>query len=526
MEDLNSLSISLYDPGMTHIHRVGLAGLYMTLRRLDTGGGTFEGLKFVLDKSRIIISWNGNGLESFDKLFKTAFGTTLTPPAGLIDFAAHRGLAMGDLQRIALTKAVLGSFLQHNKQNKIPKGTKSRSLSVSLEDKQVLVEYRPFVKPYAHADAASSLLGRKGQAKSCVAIKGWLYPGATQRHSTLSGTEMEDPAERFLCLLFAPVASLYYRLVHRGRDGRFDVRRGTAVCLPHVSELERYSRCYERYLRCPVERLCADGLGDAGLSALVVLKAKDSMDKLGVEGCTILTMGTVGWSKQQRTRTGVAVLEDLEEKTLDRFELAYRCLPNNIRIKLPKPTKGSPEPENRYFVSTSLVRGLIADNIVRGREWFRDLTDLMGSKDSARIVSYEKGGLKQMVDQVSWSHEADKHFVEAVHAAIRNRYGALASQAKQRGETIRFDREFERMRTGLMRAKNAQTLRAELADLFARGGLNRSLQKGWQEVLPLFTGSDWQRARDLALLGLASYTGKGADQIESAEPELDEEEQL
>ena len=54
-----------------------------------------------------------------------------------------------------------------------------------------------------------------------------------------------------------------------------------------------------------------------------------------------------------------------------------------------------------------------------------------------------------------------------------------------------------------------------MADLFARGGLNKTLQESWAEILPLFTGPDWQRARDLALLALASYAGRGAEQIET-----------
>ncbi len=526
MEALNELRMGLYDPGMTQVHRVGLAGLYMTLRRLGNDDCAFEGLRFELAKDRVIVAWHGSGLESFDKLFKTAFGFTKKKPDGLVDFAAHRRLAIGDLQRIELTKAVLGSFLQHNKQNKIPKGTSSRTLALSLEDKQVMIEYRPLVKPYAHSDAAASLLTNKGMPKENVTIKGWLYPGAAERHSTLTGTEMEETPERFLCLLFVPVASLYYRLSHHGKDGKFDQRRGTAVCFPHITDLESYTHCYERYLRSPVERLCADGLGDAGLSALVALKADDSMEKLGLQGCTVLTMGTVGWSKQQRTRTGVVVIEDLQEATLESFDLACRCLPNRLVIKVSKPSKTGTNVENTFFISTSLARGLIGDNIASSQEWFRGFAQFMCSTRLARTISYEKGGLKEMVDKVSWSHEADKQFVEAVHVAMRNRYGALASHAKQRGETVRFDREFERMRTGLMRAKNAPTLRGELADFFARGGTNKTLQKDWQQILPLFTGSDWQRARDLALLGLASYTGKGADQLITVDDEVGEEEQL
>jgi len=508
MGTLNQLSIGLFDPGMTHIHRIGLAGLYMSLKNLGTSGSTFQGMDYKMAMDHVALTWSGT--EPFDKLLNTAFGITQTQPSGLIDFAAHRGLAIGDLQRIELTRAVLGSYLQHNKQNKIPKGTATRSLSLPLGDDQVFIEYRPLVKPYAHSEGANWMLKKKGNPKEIVSIKGWLYPGAAERHVALSGTKMEEPPEKCLCLLFAPVASLYYRLSHRRSDGKFDKRRGTAVCFPHITDLESYSRCYGRYLQSPVERLSADGLGDAGLSALVALKAGDSLEHLGLIGCTVVTMGTVGWYKQQMTRTGVAVLEEVREEVLNHFDLACRCLPNRVQITLGDQSKKGRNAEQRYFVVTSLARGLIAENIAAGREWFRGFAQLMCSKEQARIISFEKGGLKEMVDKTPWPHEADKHFVEAIHAAVGNRYGALAAQAKNRGEAIPFDREFERMRTGLMRAKNAQSLRAELADLFARGGLNKILQKQWPQLLPLFTGSDWQRSRDLALLGLASYEGKGA----------------
>lgn len=125
----------------------------------------------------------------------------------------------------------------------------------------------------------------------------------------------------------------------------------------------------------------------------------------------------------------------------------------------------------------------------------------------------------------NWNREEDQRFVEAVHTAIRNRYGALASRARKKGESIRFDREYESIRTSLMRAKNPRTLRAEIADLFARGGINQSLKDHWRELLELFTGEDWERARDLALLGLASYSGVGSQEVEiNQEPMEDEEE--
>jgi CRISPR-associated protein Cas8a1/Csx13 len=79
-----------------------------------------------------------------------------------------------------------------------------------------------------------------------------------------------------------------------------------------------------------------------------------------------------------------------------------------------------------------------------------------------------------------------------------------------------------------MRAKNAQTLRAELADFFSRGGINPVLQEEWKQVLGIMVQPDWQKARDLALLGLASYKGKGAkalqEELETETISLEEEE--
>ncbi len=520
----NELIIGLFDPGMTHLHRVGLAGLYMTLRSLGTEDGRFETLEFQLEPTKIIIRWHDNGGQSFEKLFSMAFGATTSSPVGLIDFAAHRDTGLGDIQRYELHQAILGSFLQHNKQNMIPKGAVQR-VSLTFEDKQVVLEYRPLHK-YAHALSAKSLLNNRGELKESVPIKSWLYFGAAKRHENLSGTEIEEPPERFVCLLFAPVASVYFRLSRKTRDGSYDERVKTAVCLPHITNLGDYAWSYKRYLGVPVERLSACGLEDAALSALLLLKADVAMDKLGISGCTVVTMGTVNWSAQQKTRTRVISLNDIQQEVLDRFEMAFGCLPNKIVMK--EQDKGGKKGLAdcfRYVVTTSLARALVAENIASGRDWFANFSRLMCSSELAKSMGYEKGGIKKMVDQISWPSEADKKFVEAIHLAMRNRYGTMAFRAKQRGENIRFDREFERMRTGLMRAKNAQTLRAELADFFAKGGINKVLQNDWEQILGLVLSQDWQRSRDLALVALASYTGKGAEELVGEDQEISEEDE-
>jgi CRISPR-associated protein Cas8a1/Csx13 len=321
------------------------------------------------------------------------------------------------------------------------------------------------------------------------------------------------------------MASLYYRIRHSGVDGKPDKRRSTAILLPHITDLEKYYRCFNRYLLAPYKKLSADGLGDAALSAMLELKADDDLDHLGIDGCTVVILGTATWSKQQQSRTLIRSYEGFDGDKLDLFDVACRCLPNRV-VPLKSKNDESESSGKPFFIATSPSRGLISENIASNRDWFLGFTGLMMSQDQAKNISYEQGGLKEMTEAAPWPYETDKKFVEAIHNAIRNRYGAIASRARQDGLHVGdlFKKEYERMRTGLMRAKNAMTLRAELSDFFARGGPNKSLRSSWQDLLPLFTGSDWQRAKDLALFALASYSGKGVEEIETTENDNSEEE--
>ena len=506
-----TMKIGLYDPGMTALHRLGLAGLFMTLNHFETAETALDGARWQRDHRSVALTWDASKTNLLEAIASRAFGST---DDGLLDFAAWRDLTLGDAQKVHLHNAVLSTFLQHNKQNLIPKGTSSRQVSFLIDEKSVTVSYRPLVKPYAHAIAPAGWTDKKGRLKKTVKIKGWLFPGAAERHSRLTGTEIQETPSRALCLLFAPMACLYYRLSHTDPDGKWDERRHAAIVMPHVTDLVAYARAYGRALDAPVRRLAADGMSDAALSALIELKADKDLSDLGVDGCTVVTMGNVAWNKQQKRRTGSVVLRELDPTRLELFEIVTRILPNRIHFYVPKSGKSAEgEKPETYLIGTSLARGLIAENVAAGRAWYQGFTQLMTSGKRAKKLFFERGGLTEMVNEAPWPDEACQKFVEAVHTAIRSRYGSLAARATAQGERIPFDREFERMRTGLMRVKNATTLRAEVADLFARGGINPTLQKEWKDVLPLLTGKDWQLTRDLSLLALASYSGRGQEEL-------------
>ncbi|MDW7709697.1 MAG: type I-MYXAN CRISPR-associated Cas8a1/Cmx1 [Deferrisomatales bacterium] len=507
-----SLTLGLFDPGMTHLHRVGLAGLYMTLERLDPKKYAEHG-SWALEPTRVHLRWTGKPKALFEPLLAEAFGIS---PEGAIQFVAHRRHPMGQLARLLVSSAVLGTFLQHGKTRTL--AGSDASLSLAFDDKQVTHRFRP-VQSYQHQQL-SNLVTDKGDLKPQIKVAGWALPGGSVRHVAYStDTTLVAQHNGFLSLLFAPAASLYFLVSRRTVDGKFDKRRTAALVLPHITNLRKYAEGFTRYLESPARRLYASSLGDAGLlglASLDLLGGGRAADALSVDSCTVLSLGTVVWSKQQKTRTAVAHLRRVDRQRLRLFETSIRLLDNRVVVK----------GDGGYWVATSPSRGLIADNIAAGKPWFAQFWTLMQSKKTAGLLSFDRKGLNDMVQQTPWPNEEDKLFVEAVHDALRNRYGALAGRAKARGETPQFGREFERIRTSLMRAKNRETLRAEIADLFARSGINKVLQGGWEKVLGLFTGPDWQRARDLALLGLASYAGKGVEEIETTDQQTDEEEEV
>jgi len=508
----NSLTLKLFDPGMTHLHRVGLAGLYMTLNQLDPADYQEHGGWKLTDTS-VEFFWKNKPRDLLEPIIDKAFGISKD---GVLDFLVHRKHRMGDLEKIAFHRAVLGTFLQHSRTRTLAK--ESTQLSFEYDQKKITLPLRK-IKQYNN-QKTDNIFNKKGEVKNNIKLAGWVFPGGGVRHVGFSApTALTDNADKFLCLLFAPVGTLFFLISCKNQEGKFDQRKGAAIILPHIKNLKNYERCYRKYLHSPVTQLYANSLGDAGLSALAVLNMKGSggmLQELEIDSCSIVTQGDVPWNKQGKSRTALERISTVNRPILAFFSFASGTLENKLVIK----------EDESYYVQTSTARGLIAGNIAADRPWYTDFYTIMQSQKIAYATGFDRRGLHAMIDDdkhTIWPDSADKLFVEAIHTAIRNRYGALAARTSAKGEKIRFDREFEKIRTSLMRSKNAQTMRAELADLFARGGINKALQQNWPQLLELFTGKDWQKARDLSLLALASYARKGADENETDNAKENEE---
>ena len=109
-----------------------------------------------------------------------------------------------------------------------------------------------------------------------------------------------------------------------------------------------------------------------------------------------------------------------------------------------------------------------------------------------------------------WDSEEERIFLEALWGTLRSLYRQEADAVRRGGTRSAADRlthlDDEIFRR-LMRSKTRDLLRETLAELFAKAGRQETIRSHPAAVWNLMNHPhDWKRARDLALLALATYS--------------------
>jgi CRISPR-associated protein Cas8a1/Csx13 len=408
--------------------------------------------------------------------------------------------------QVTIHQGITGTFLQHNQFFK-SNGKKSKSLPV--DGRKIVVEYKK-AESYAHQHFSKHLCDEQGQLlRGTIGIAGWLYPGAVIRHYAFKEqTKFEETPERALALLFAPVACQYFvlRSHFQGKRAQY------TLVIPEVTDSELYAkRCWD--LRgCGYKNFHASSLGDAGLRFLTYETSLELARYYQFERCQLIMFGTVAWSSSQKTRTEIVMVE-ATEKVIFNYKISCACFPEN---RIVEHTSGN-------FISWSLSRELIADNLIRGLPWWYNFSKRINKQELFKRIYYEREGLYDMIQNGQWDEEAQKLFVQVCHEALRKTFGKIYGRTKE-DEYAQFQRKAERIRAELGRCKNAASFRQFITDFWARAGRISILEDHWEELLPLTTGMmDWKVARDLTLLALASYKPSKKPQPSSSEHKEPEE---
>ena len=490
------LNYHLGDPYMTMLHRAGLAGLYMTLEQFEKEQITpLGGLTWQKSDRSITLSWEGLDQAVLEWLLKESFQLR----DGLIYFRALGQIE--DIQPlVTLHQGILGSFLQHNSTHKST-GKQSKSFVLEEGKPELIVEYK-VLSTYSYQNFTKDLCDPKtgNLLTGGVGISGWLNPGAVVKHNAFSGqTAFEETASSALLLLFAPIACCFFGLRSKLKEQKAQY----ALVVPEITDLRAYSNYRRDYLNLGFRDFYASSLGDAGLKFLIrdnlVNKTQGIIQKLRLKTCHVITLGSVPWAGQQKTRTDVYTVS-ANETLCTNYYIACDHLSDRVIAK---------KDNSSSWIAPSFAREIIADNLARGKPWFAGLSDKINSGALFQQLLYEREGLHKMIkdQRLQWTDQ-QRLFVQACHEAISSTYGQLAKRTKE-GEEIRFDKVNEKFRTGLARCKSPNTFREFITDFWARAGYVPTLKQHWNEIMELVL-TDWKSARDLSLLALASYKGKGA----------------
>lgn len=514
-----SLTIDLFGPGMTSLHKVGLAGLWMTLAALERENGGKPGLRgasgtWTRTPTSVTLKWDDQSQDFFGRLFRESFRIDKN---GLVWLPAL-GEPMDNPQHaVVLQEALLGSFLQHGLTRKAdPPAKPGGSLSFGIDGEPHVLKFRRF-RWYSHQNPAFLV-------DSINPIAGWLLPGGAVRHSGLGQetTAIEEPPGRALALRFAPAGAIYFEIHRRGGG----VRPRYALVVPDIADLEAYSGVRQLFLKHGVQQLYVAGTAEAGFRLLSELEAAHLLPDIQEAAhllpdiqsasCRVISFGVVPWSSQQKTRVSIMVVRAGSAAALRTYSLCRQVLaPKRIR-----PAKGEP------FWDIPQVPDLVATNLSEGRAWWQGFADSVADVERRKhVFSYEKGGLAKMVaNKEAFPEGAERTFVLACQEAWRRRMGQLSEKARREGSKFgdQVAREFDKARITFSRCRNADALREAVADFWARGGSGlRPLQEGWRDILPLLGEERWREARDLALLALASYKGATKEEQDATEQQPD-----
>jgi CRISPR-associated protein Cas8a1/Csx13 len=482
---IDGMRLDLFAPGMTMLHKAGLAGLWMTLkgfeeRRIQLKAGSWK----LTDRS-IELHWTHRA-AFFESLFANSFKLT---SGGLIWLTALGDPADNLQQAVIVHNAVLGTFLQHGQTRRADSSSRrTGAASFDLGDETLAVHFQK-VFSYAHQKAHVDL----AEPTNGLAVPGWLFPGAVKRHVAHGdATAFEETSERRLALLYAPAGVVYFQVARRG-SGR---RPLFALVVPEISGLRDYAEARRALLPLGAKELQVAGTAEAGWKVLSVLAARGLIRDFTSAQCRVFSFGTLPWSPQQKTRVDVYTVHANSADKLRIFGLCQQL----FQVRLVKPEKKDPW-------DVPQVPDLVARNLSSGRPWYTGFADFVtDAKCREHVLKWERKGLNGMIGEGSLSGTREEKFVLACHTAWRTRMRQLYERARRENTdpSSLIQREFGRLRVGFSRCKNAAALREVVTDFWARaGGSLPELRDGWREIIPLF--DDWRLARDLALLALASY---------------------
>lgn len=488
-----TITINLAEPGMTALHKAGLAGLWMTLEALEKENGGIPALpeasgSWERNLTSISLRWDEDPNKFFNKLFEKSFKIDEN---GLVWFPGL-GRPADNLQHaVILQEAFLGSFLQHSSTRQSDPSRKPGGVFSFDVDGSIYIFKFHRIDRYLHQNA-------EFQVDKTNNITGWLLPGGTVRHHGLGekSTALEESPASYLALRFAPIGVIFVEI--ENNLDRVEPRH--CFVIPKIDNLEAYAKLRKLFLKCGIDDLKSPGMNEAGFRVLANLEEANLIHDLENFECQVIAFGKVPWSSMQKTRVGVETVQAKSKSLLQTFRV-YRSL---FKPKLVKTRS------KELFWNIPQMPELIAKNLKSRRQWWEGFAEVVSTTLSRqRIVNFEREGLQKMIENPKgFTEESERIFVSACQQAWHRRLGKISEKAFRDRSSFsdQANREFANICMALSQCKNSSSLRRVIINLWIQGGGPlKPLQDGWQNALTLLDNQNWRKGKDLALLAMVSY---------------------
>ncbi|WP_199322493.1 MULTISPECIES: type I-MYXAN CRISPR-associated Cas8a1/Cmx1 [Calothrix] len=488
------ISLSLDAADTTIMHRVGMTGLYMTLKRLEKQypssrqrGGH---ISWSLTADTIELFWQGSDLVALSWLIKESFQLDDT---GLIHLAGLDNDAIYLSQKIHIHEGICAIFLRLNK---FYQAGEIVNTELTVEEKKVEYQYKS-LSWYAHQTFAEKLCEVDTQQlrHDYVQITSWLYLGGIVRHArTQNTTKLEEKPEYALALLFVPVVCHYCVLHIPSEDLKEKKPHRYLVVIPEIKDFEDASQRRWRLQQLETKQLHVSSVGEAGLLYY-------SLDDIQPEGdyyqaCQVWLYEKINQASRQRTLMSIEEIK-IDKNNLITYQQVQKYFQTNYQKLKSK----------QIFIKVNPIRSIIADNLVQGIHWWSNFWEKFVIEDSKGYLFNQIFPNREGFIIMTENSEEDRQyliFIKVFQQAMKGNFAKMYAKAES-GKDPPIKKKVERLRAELNCCYDELSFKEYLSEFLVRGGLNKYFNEHQEEILLLIKKSSWQELRIWSLLAIASY---------------------
>ncbi|ACB50545.1 hypothetical protein cce_1195 [Crocosphaera subtropica ATCC 51142] len=480
---MTQLTLSIFDPNTLLPHRAGIAGLALALDAINPSDVPFS---WEVTEDEVKLSWDCSDQEAILSLLKHTYHLE----DGYLDVPA---LNLGQQEKYTFTEGVTTTFLQHGKQRKQQKNPISLNFTVDEGQPQITRSFRPVEDCYYTRDFKEAF-NTKGAFKPKIPIKGHHLPGLVECFA--HGAYQESP-EGFLALVFLPLACNYYQLPGYR----------SAVVVPEIKNLKEWVKRRKKNAGSSYRDFRSSSSGESALRFLLQDKLLEDNQDFRVDYCEVYQLGKQQWDGSQSYLKQAVYRVQADDKVLALYDSAFQFFKPQVRTN----DKGE------TWLATSKVLPWLCDNLITGKPWYSGFYNFYKQNEL-----YERKGLISMSQYLD---ALEQTFFDAIQGAFSSFLREQIIQAQKQGRPLDYKQATDKVINRLLRPSTQQDFAKAMVDFLSRHRSKATRGVGAEIYQWLHKDNNWKQARDLALLAIASYTGKGNDGTpEIPEKVLDESE--